>query len=74
MRNTVLRSVSIVLAMGAGAAFADPDDDQLVINDEIEIITEAAAPDHLDGAMKTIYSGWRFRADETQALEMVFAL
>ncbi|UWQ22411.1 sulfur oxidation c-type cytochrome SoxA [Jannaschia sp. W003] len=58
-----------VLAFAAGAAQADPDDDQLVVNGDLEIVTEAAAPDHLEGAIDTIYSGWRFRSDETQAVQ-----
>ncbi|MCO6383526.1 sulfur oxidation c-type cytochrome SoxA [Oceanicola sp. 502str15] len=52
------------------AAHAEPDDSSLVINGETEIVTETAAPAHLDGAVDTIYSGWRFRTPETQALEM----
>ena len=71
MKNTMLRvASSLAICTGlAGAAFADPDDDQLVVNEEIEMITEAAAPAHLDGVMDTVYSGWRFRMDETQDLE-----
>lgn len=47
---------------------AGPDDNELVINGETEIVTEAPAPDYLDN-LDTIYSGWRFRTPETQALE-----
>ena len=53
----------------AGAAAAGPDDDNLVINDEVEMVTETAAPEHME-YIKTIYSGWRFRTDETQALQI----
>ncbi|THH39161.1 sulfur oxidation c-type cytochrome SoxA [Aliishimia ponticola] len=53
----------------SGGAFADPDEDQLTINGEIEIVTETAAPEHLE-YVDTIYSGWRFRSDETQAVQM----
>lgn len=53
----------------AGAAMADPDEDQLVINGEIEIVTETKAPAHVEN-FDTIYSGWRFRSDETQAFEI----
>jgi sulfur-oxidizing protein SoxA len=56
-------------ALGFGvAAWAGPDEDNLVINDEIEIVTEAAAPEHME-YVDTIYSGWRFRSDETQAVQ-----
>ncbi|WP_460273207.1 sulfur oxidation c-type cytochrome SoxA [Celeribacter sp. ULVN23_4] len=50
-------------------AFAD-EDAELVINGEIEIVTKTAAPAHLDGHLDEIMSGWRFRSDETQAMEM----
>ncbi|CAN0603674.1 unnamed protein product, partial [Ectocarpus sp. 12 AP-2014] len=50
-------------------AQADPDDDQLTVNGEIEMVTETAAPSHME-YVDTIYSGWRFRADETQAFQM----
>ena len=48
---------------------AEPDDDNLIINGEIQIVTETAAPEHLEW-VDTIYSGWRFRTDETQALQI----
>lgn len=61
---------ALVAAAGfAAAAWADPDEDQLTVNGEIEIVTEAAAPAHMEN-IDTIYSGWRFRSDETQAFQM----
>ena len=45
------------------------DDNQLVINGEIEIITDAPAPEYISG-LDTIYSGWRFRQPAMQQLEM----
>lgn len=55
----------------APAAFAGgADDDTLILNDEIEMVTKAAAPSHLDGALDEIISGWHFRTDETQAAQM----
>ncbi|MGP6087511.1 sulfur oxidation c-type cytochrome SoxA [Antarctobacter jejuensis] len=54
----------------ATAAFAGgADDDTLIVNGEIEMVTKAAAPDHLDGALDEIISGWHFRSDETQQLQ-----
>ncbi len=72
MKNNKLRVASLIALCTAfaGPALAGPDDDQLIVNEEIEMVTEAAAPAHLEGAVDTIYSGWRFRSDETQALEM----
>ena len=56
-----------IAVMAAGAMAQD--DNQLVINGETEMITEAPAPDYIDG-LRTIYSGWRFREAELQALQM----
>ena len=52
-----------------GAAIADPVDDELVVNGE-QLVTKTAAPAHLADAVDEIYSGWRFRTDETRALQM----
>jgi len=61
---------TVIAATTAGiSAFADADNDTLVINEEINIVTEAKAPAHME-ALDTIYSGWRFRTDETQAVQM----
>lgn len=49
---------------------ADADDDKLVINEEIEMVTKTAAPEHLQDALDEIMSGWHFRNDDTQAMEM----
>ena len=67
MRTTILTAVAASLALGP--ALAGPDDDQLVVNGDMEIATEAAAPEHVS-QLGTIYSGWRFRNDETQAVQM----
>ncbi|WP_211242308.1 sulfur oxidation c-type cytochrome SoxA [Paracoccus gahaiensis] len=55
----------------ASSASAEPvKDDQLIVNGEEEIATEAPAPPHLDGAVgDTIYSGWLFRDTETRAMQ-----
>ncbi|MBK0329106.1 sulfur oxidation c-type cytochrome SoxA [Rhodobacteraceae bacterium F11138] len=53
----------------AAPALAD-ESAKLVVNDEIEMITETDAPAHLDGALGTIRSGWTFRTSETQVLQM----
>ena len=61
-------SVALLLAGGiAGGAWAQ-DSSTLTVEGE-EILTETAAPAHLDGVFSTIYSGWRFRTPETQALQ-----
>ncbi len=55
-------------AAAAGSVWAGPDEDSLTINEEVQIVTETAAPAHLEN-VDTIFSGWRFRSDETQALQ-----
>ena len=57
------------LAMGAGSAIADEKAD-LVLNEETPMVVRTDAPDHLKGALDTIYSGWVYRATETQHLQM----
>ncbi|MCV3272777.1 sulfur oxidation c-type cytochrome SoxA [Roseobacter sinensis] len=71
-RQTRVRAgaaIGVVAGVLAVAAHAGPDDDDLVINGEIEIVTETAAPEHIEH-VGTIYSGWRFRSDETQAFQV----
>ena len=70
MKKTLALSVGVLALVAAPAAImAEPDNDQLVINDELQMVTETAAPEHLEW-VDTIYSGWRFRTDETQALQI----
>ena len=56
-------------ALLAGTAFADPVDDTLVINEEIEMTTRAAAPAHLADTLDEVLSGWHFRSDDTRAMQ-----
>lgn len=65
----MLRVGVCVAAIGfAGQAIAQADDDSLVVNQELELVTEAAAPAHMEN-VDTLFSGWRFRTDETQKLQ-----
>ena len=68
MKTTPWIAAMAVSAIGATAS-AQVVDDQLVINGEINIITEAPAPEHAS-ALGTIRSGWTFRSPETQAMQM----
>lgn len=68
-----IKTVSFIAALAMTLptiGVADPDDDKLVINEEIEMITKTTAAPHLDGALDEVMSGWHFRSDETQAMEM----
>lgn len=55
-------------ALAAGVAGAG-EDSELVVNGEQALITRAEAPAHVDG-LPEVLSGWLFRTDETQALQM----
>lgn len=59
------------LALGAAQMSQAQDivNDELVINGEIPIITQAPAPAHLDGALDIIRSGWTYRTEETKLMQ-----
>ena len=63
-----LKQLSIGAAILIAGTAAAQDDNALVIDGQ-PMVTEAAAPAYLEN-VDTIYSGWRFRSPETQALEM----
>lgn len=68
MKIKALTAIAALVA--APVAFAGgPDDDKLVVNGEIEMVTKAKAPAHMENVDEVI-SGWHFRTDETQALQM----
>ena len=68
MNYKAITAIAALLALPMSAQ-AGPDDDKLVINEEIEMVTKTAAPAHLQDAMDEIMSGWHFRSDETQVME-----
>ena len=68
MNTKVLTAIAAVLVFPA-AAMAGPDEENLVINDELDMTSVTEAPAHLEN-LDTIYSGWHFRTDETQALQI----
>lgn len=71
MKFKSMTAVAALMLTLPGVSLADPDDDTLIINGEIEMITKAPLPAHMEDAnMDQIMSGWHFRSDETQALEM----
>jgi sulfur-oxidizing protein SoxA len=65
MLKTCAATVAII---AASAVFAD-EEANLVVNEEIEITVRTDAPAHSEN-LSTIYSGWVFRSDETQSLQM----
>ncbi|MDK3017548.1 sulfur oxidation c-type cytochrome SoxA [Pseudodonghicola flavimaris] len=71
MKFKAMTAIAAVAMALPALTWADADDDELVINGEIEIVTKAPAPAFMeDTGIDTIMSGWHFRSDETQALEM----
>ncbi|HWL55843.1 MAG TPA: sulfur oxidation c-type cytochrome SoxA [Paracoccus sp. (in: a-proteobacteria)] len=71
LQFTVTAAAALAAILALSVAQADPvEDDQLVINGEEELATQAPAPDHLQGALgETVYSGWLFRDTETRAMQ-----
>lgn len=68
------KTIAAVSALAAGAALAlsaeagpGPDEDKLVI-DGVEIVTEVETSG--DHPLDRLYSGWRYRSDETQGLQI----
>lgn len=59
--------MAVALSMTGSLALADADDNNLVIEGET-LVTDLEAPE--DSPLDHIYSGWRFRSSETQALQM----
>ena len=62
----ILAGTVSALAMAGWTALAQPDEDELVVEGE-RIATEVKAPE--GHPFDTLYSGWRFRSDETQQLQ-----
>ncbi len=68
MKKTMLRTVAGLAAMLTVPAMAD-ENANLVINGEIEITVRAPAAAHLEN-LDEVFSGWLYRADETQVVQM----
>ncbi|MCG3266611.1 sulfur oxidation c-type cytochrome SoxA [Yoonia sp. I 8.24] len=68
MKSLLKTGVAAVAIFAANVAQAD-EEANLVINEEIEITVRTDAPAHAEN-LSTIYSGWVFRSDETQSLQM----
>ena len=69
MKIKALTAIAAVL-LSAPAFVAADEEAELIVNGEIELVTKTAAPAHLSDALDEILSGWRFRSDETQTLQM----
>lgn len=67
MRN--LTGAILATLLAAPAAYADPVDDTLILNEETEMVTRTSAPDHVSDALDEVMSGWLFRGDETRVMQ-----
>ena len=68
MKSIAWATVAL-FALTSTGSFAG-EDAELVVNGEIKIVTKTDAPAHLSDVMDEVISGWRFRADETQSMQM----
>lgn len=69
MKFKALTAVAALLA--APMAFAGGADDDVLSIDGQEMISKTAAPEHMaDTGIETIMSGWHFREDDTQAMQL----
>jgi sulfur-oxidizing protein SoxA len=56
--------------MTATLASADPVDDTLIVNGDLEIVTRTTASEAVSDVLDEVISGWHFRGDETRAMQM----
>lgn len=69
LRGAVAAAV-LAMAGTAGAEPVDPGANPLVLNGEIEMITHAPAPAHLEGRLgPEVLSGWLYREEDTRAMQ-----
>jgi sulfur-oxidizing protein SoxA len=69
MKFKQLTAVTALAFALPAMAMADADDDKLVVNEELEMVTKTAAPAHLSDALDEVISGWHFRSDNTQVMQ-----
>jgi sulfur-oxidizing protein SoxA len=67
--KSVFRGGVAAVALFAAMSVQADEEANLVINEEIEMTVRTDAPEHAEN-LSTIYSGWVFRSDETQSLQM----
>ena len=69
MKNKMLRCSAVLAVLGMVMPALADEEANLVINEEIPITVRAPAPDHMEN-MSEVISGWVFRSDETQVMQM----
>ena len=70
MKKSILNGVmgGVVAALVSSAAWAEPVDDELVIDGDIKMVVRTKAPE--GHPFDEIRSGWQYRTKETRALEV----
>lgn len=58
-----------IAVMAAGAATAEPVEDTLNVNGEIEMVTWTEPSEATEGSLSELISGWHFRGEETRAMQ-----
>lgn len=70
MKHTgLLQTAGLIALMSVANTATAQDDSQLVINGDVEMVTEVATQEYI-GGIKEAFSGWRYRTSEMQALQM----
>lgn len=69
MKKGIAALVAASTVFGVATATAD-ESAELIVNGDIEIVTRTAAPAHLSDNLDEVISGWVFRADQTQEMQM----
>ncbi len=69
MKSTLRTTAIALVACGMAAGASADEDAELVLNGETEMVVRTEAPAHMEN-ISEIMSGWVFRSDETQVLQM----
>lgn len=68
-KTTAITALLSAGAITAGAAYAEPVEDTLVVNGEIEMTTWTEPSETVEGKLLELISGWHFRGTETRAMQ-----
>jgi sulfur-oxidizing protein SoxA len=68
-KTTAITALLSAGAITAGAAYAEPVEDTLVVNGEIEMTTWTEPSETVEGKLPELISGWHFRGTETRAMQ-----
>lgn len=69
MKKGIAALLAATTMVASSVAIAD-ENAELIVNGEIEMVTRTAAPAHLAEHLDEVISGWVFRSDQTQEMQM----